>query len=100
LAVAFASAFAFASLSVIPPGNLLLLLPLLFWPSFPLGICFFFCLCFSGCHSERSEEPASRSHRERPFLPLPKIKKQEAPASQTHLAAILPVLTGRAVLNK
>jgi hypothetical protein len=46
--VAFAVAVAVAFLSVIPEGNLLLLLslllPLLFFLSFPKGICF--CLCF------------------------------------------------------
>ncbi|MEO7029300.1 MAG: hypothetical protein ABI147_07835, partial [Acidobacteriaceae bacterium] len=46
------SAFALAFLSVIPAGNLLLLL--LFFLSFPQGICF--CFCFSFCHSRR--EPA------------------------------------------
>jgi hypothetical protein len=42
LAVVFAVAFALAVafLSVIPEGNLLLLLPLSFLLSFPQGICF------------------------------------------------------------
>jgi len=47
--VGVASAFAF--LSVIPSGNLLLLVPLPFFLSFPLGICFCICLCLSFCHS-------------------------------------------------
>jgi hypothetical protein len=43
------SASAFAFLIVIPEGNLLLHLH--FWLSFPKGICF--CICISGCHSQR-----------------------------------------------
>ncbi len=31
--------------------------------------CSCLCLCFFGCHSERSEEPASCSRSERPFFP-------------------------------
>jgi len=54
-ASSFAVALAF--LSVIPAGNLVLLLslPLLFCLSFPQGICFCFCRCpcFSVCHSRR-----------------------------------------------
>ena len=39
-------ALAFASLVVIPGGNLLLLLHLLIWLSFPKGICVCFCVSF------------------------------------------------------
>jgi len=57
--LALALAVAVAFLAVIPFGNLLLLLssplPSPFLLSFPLGICFFFCLCccrrLSFCHS-------------------------------------------------
>ena len=42
---------AFAFLSVISSGNLLLPLPLPFFLSFPLGICFFLCPRLSFCHS-------------------------------------------------
>ncbi len=60
-AFAVVLAFALAFLSVIPSGNLLLLLflplPLLFFLSFPPGICFCCCAClcpcFSFCHSLR-----------------------------------------------
>src|ERR1700679_4055039 len=34
-----------------------------------LCLCFCFCFCFSSCHSERSEEPASRARSARPFFP-------------------------------
>jgi hypothetical protein len=52
-ASSFAVAFAF--LSVIPSGNLLLPLPLplSFFLSFPPGICFFLCPRLSFCHSLR-----------------------------------------------
>ncbi len=57
-AFAAALAFALAFLSVIPEGNLLLPLPLLFCLSFPKGICCCCCPCFSVCHSRRESAVA------------------------------------------
>ena len=53
-----ASAIVFAFLVVIPAGNLLLPLPLLFSLSFPQGICFCCCFCFPRCHSRRESASA------------------------------------------
>jgi len=80
-AFAVAFAFSFALLSVIPAGNLLLLLPLPFCLSFPQGICF--CPRIStehyillknskmGCSVKGlAFSRAARPHRRRGFEPL------------------------------
>jgi len=108
--VAFAVALAF--LSVIPLGNLLLhlswslLLPLLFFLSFPWGICCSClcscsCLCFSFCHSlGESAVVFHLSTTQRIILPTPvppQGRKQVLPSrisllNQRHLSLTSPHL--------
>ncbi len=59
--------------------------------------CFCPCTCFSSCHSERSEEPASRSRSERPFLPL--LSLSSRPRSQRRVRPLLVVAFALAILS-